>query len=351
MWRFRPGLEALKSYVVEEADRAIKLDANERPVNLPLSVRQRLVERMAELDFNRYPDIAQQGFRQTLAAGLGVDTANVAVGNGSSQLLQALCYVFGGPGRKVVFPDPSFAMYSIYAKLADSQPVPVQLEADFLLPPEKVLAAAAREQADLILLCTPNNPTGTVMTPEAVEYVVAGAKCPVAVDEAYFEFHGQTAAGLLPRYPNLVIVRTFSKAYGLASARVGYAVAGREIIALLSKALMPYNINMLSLTAAATVFELREEFTASIAETVAQRERLTAMLQELEGIKVYPSRANFLLFKTPKASELATHLAVVGIGVRDFSNAPSLQHCLRVTVGTPAENDAFLAAVREFGLK
>jgi len=346
--QLRTGLETLKNYSIEEGDWAVKLDANECARNLPDSVRQLLSERLAVLPFNRYPEITQQGLRQQIAVSLGLEPENVSIGNGSSQLLQALCYIYGGPGRKLVFPNPSFSMYSIYCRLADSQPVPVELENDFSLPPEKVLAAAQREKASLIILCNPNNPTGTVMAVDAVEAVVAGADCPVVVDEAYVEFGGQSALGLLGKYPNMIVARTFSKAYGLASARVGYGLASREITAALAKVLLPFNINMLSLVAAATVFELRDEFAASITATVAERQRLAAALQGFSGFQVFPSQTNFLLVRTTAAGDLAAGLAAAGICIRDFSKAPGLENCLRITVGTETENDAVLAVIRNF---
>jgi histidinol-phosphate aminotransferase len=348
MIQLRRGLETLASYSIEEGDWAVKLDANECAHNLPASVRQRLAERLAALPFNRYPEITQYGLRRQIAVSLGLQPENVSIGNGSSQLLQALCYIYGGPGRRLIYPQPSFSMYGIYCRLADSQPVPLDLEADFSLPPDKVLAAARREQASLIILCNPNNPTGTVMPRAAVEAVVAAADCPVVVDEAYIEFSDQSVLGLLDRYPNLIVARTFSKAYGLASARMGYALAGREITAALGKVLLPFNINMLSLTAAATVYEARTEFADSIAQTVAERERLAKALRELPDFEVFPSETNFLLIRTAAAGQLAAALAAAGICIRDFSKAHGLENCLRITVGTAAENAALLAAIGNF---
>lgn len=344
----RAGLNTLKTYSIEEGDWAVKLDANECAHNLPALVRQRLAERLAALPFNRYPEITQYGLRRQIAASLGLEPDNVSIGNGSSQLLQALCFIYGGPGRKLIYPQPSFSMYGIYCRLADSQPVPLDLEPDFSLPPEKVLAAASREQASLIILCNPNNPTGTVTPLAEVEAVIAGAGCPVVVDEAYMEFSDQSALGLLGKYPNLIVARTFSKAYGLASARMGYALASREITAALGKVLLPYNIGMLSLVAAETVYEFRAEFAASIAATLAERERLAKAFRQWPDFEVFPSATNFLLVRTAAAGELATSLAAAGICIRDFSRAPGLENCLRITVGTAAENDTLLAVIRKF---
>lgn len=348
MWRIRAGLDGLKPYTIDEAFMPIRLDANERPEDLPPRVRDELAVRLAALPANRYPEIGQRRLRQVLAADLGLKVENIAVGNGSSEVLAALCHVFGGAGRKIVFPAPSFSMYPIYCKLADSVPAPVGLDAAFALPPAAVLDAARHEQAGLVILCNPNNPTGTVMPLAAVEEVAAGAACPVVVDEAYCEFYGESAMGLLGRYPNLVIVRTFSKAYGLAAARVGYAAGGPELMSLVNKVMLPYHVNAFSLAAAEVAIALKNEFAPGIARIVAERERLAAALAAVPGVTVVPSRTNFLLLRADGAGDLAGRLAAGGIGVRDFSAAPGLEGCLRVTVGTATENDAFLAAVNEF---
>ena len=335
MWQYRPGLKDLKSYSVEEGDWAVKLDANESALPLPPAVHSRLVERLATLPFNRYPEISQHSLRQKIAASLGLTEENVAVGNGSSELLQVLCYILGGSGRKIVFPNPSFSMYPTYCLLSDSQPAVVDLDADFSLSPARVIEAARREKASLVILCNPNNPTGNVMPPEAVEEVLAGCRCPVVVDEAYGEFYEHSALGLLGKYPNLIVARTFSKAYGLASARVGYTLAGKDLTAALRKALMPFHVSMLSLAAAETVYDARAEFSAGIAQTLAERQRLADGLGRVAGLTVYPSAANFLLVKSAREGELTASLARGGICIRGFGNAPGLENCLRITVGSP----------------
>jgi histidinol-phosphate aminotransferase len=347
MGQFREGLEHLASYTIEDGDWAIKLDANESAFNLPPTVKKELAAQLAGLAFNRYPEITQVGLREKIGATLGFATENIAVGNGSSQLLQAACYIFGGGARRIVFPTPSFSMYSIYCKLADAQPVPVKLNEDFILQPEAILQAASEEQAKLIILCNPNNPTGGVMSPEQVEQVIHQAHCPVIVDEAYHEFYGESVLPLVGKYPNLMVMRTFSKAYGLASARVGYGVGAPEVVVALAKVLLPFNLNMLSLAAAETIMANLPQFNAQIAEIIRLRQRLATELAELPEIRVFPSQANFILFRTAKATELVASLYNRKICVRDFSKAPGMENCIRVTVGTAEENAAFLAVVQQ----
>ena len=343
----RPGLDQLKPYSVDETEFPIRLDANERATNLPAAVLQETITRLSELAFNRYPDIGIVGIRDKIAKAMNLSRESVVIGNGSSELLAALCYTFGGAGRSIVFPTPSFSMYGIYTKLADSQAVPVQLKADYSLSADEVLAAAAASSASLILLCNPNNPTGNAIPMETIEAIVAGAACPVVVDEAYYEFHGHSSIGLLSKYSNLIITRTFSKAYGLASARVGYLLADPQITTILGKALMPYHVNALSLAAAEVVYDRRKAFEPDIDLAIRERQRLIDSLSLIEGLEVYPSQANFVLIKAT-GKGLAQWLAANGIGVRDFGSAPGLEGCMRITIGTVEENNTLLQAVAAY---
>ena len=345
MFTPRRGLETLKPYSAEENRWPISLDANESPVDMPPAIKAKVIEKLAALPFNRYPEISAQSLKTTIAAGFGLTAANVLIGNGSSEILEALCYAFGGEGRSIVYPSPSFSMYGIYAKLADSQPVPVALNDDYTLDADKLLAAAKTAAASVILLCNPNNPTGTVLPPEQIEYMVANTRSLVVVDEAYHEFYGKTSVNLLGKYPNVAIARTFSKAYGLAAARVGYLLAGEEIAQTIGKILLPYGVNALTLATAELVYTMRQEFAASLDVNKQERERMTKAFGAINGVKVYPSQTNFLLVKSDNAAAMVAKLNARNIGVRDFSTVPGLINCIRIGVGTPAENNAVLEAV------
>lgn len=345
---YRPGLEKIKPYSVEEKDWDIKLDANESPNNLPPLVRERVMNRLEYLAFNRYPEMGMRDLRAQIGESFNMHIQNVQIGNGSSEIIMALCQVFGGPGRSIVFPVPSFSMYAVYAQVTDSHPVPVQLGADYSVPRDGVLQAAEESDAKLIILCNPNNPTGTVMPHEDIEYIVSQAKCPVLVDEAYFEFYGQSAVDLMDKYDNVIIARTFSKAYGLAAARVGYVLANADIIAMLDRVLMPYHINSLSLATTEILYQMRDEFMPGLEQIIAERKRLAAALEAIAGIKVYPSETNFILIKTPQSKQLSDYLFAKNIGIRDFSAVPGLINCIRFTVGTPLENDDLLKAIQAF---
>lgn len=345
---YRPGLDTIKPYSIDEREWDIKLDANESPHNLPPLVRERIMNQFEYMAFNRYPDIGTRELRSLIAESFNMNIQNVQLGNGSSEIIMNLCQLFGGSGRSIVFPVPSFSMYSVYAQSSDSQPVPVQLGEDYSVSRDKVLAAAAESDAKLIILCNPNNPTGTVMPTEDIEYIVSRATCPVLVDEAYFEFYGESAVGLMEKYDNVIIARTFSKAYGLAAARVGYVLAHADVITMLGRVIKPYHINSLSLVTAEILYQMRDEFMPGLEQIIAERKRLAASLESIAGIKVYPSEANFVLIKTEKSKELAAYLSEKNIGIRDFSVAPGLINCIRFTVGTPLENDDLLKAIVAF---
>jgi len=346
---YRPGLESIKAYSVEEKDWDIKLDANESPNNMPPLVREQVMNKLEYLAFNRYPEMGMRDLRTQIGRNFNMNIQNVQIGNGSSEIIMALCQIFGGPGRSIVFPVPSFSMYAVYAQVTDSHPVPIPLSTDdYSLPREKVLQAAEQSDAKLIILCNPNNPTGTVMPHEDIEYIVSQAKCPVLVDEAYFEFYGQSAVGLLNKYDNVIIARTFSKAYGLAAARVGYVLANASIISMLERVLMPYHINSLSLATAEILYQMRDEFMPGIEQIIGERKRLAGSLEAIAGFKVYPSETNFILIKTAKSKQLSAYLSTRNIGVRDFSAAPGLINCIRFTVGSPQENDDLLKAILAF---
>jgi len=348
MLKIRPSLIELQPYRAEGEERQIRLDANECAGGLPDEVQKEIANALARIDLHRYPDILMSGLRKEIAAEFSLTAEHIMIGSGSSELLQAICHVFGGADRTIVFPTPSFSMYGIYVRLSDSTGEAVALEPDYSLSAAKVIEAANRTQASLVLLCNPNNPTGTVMPQADIEAILQGVECPVLVDEAYYEYYGQSSVNLLASYPRLIITRTFSKAYGLAGARVGYMIAQPEMIDAVHKVLMPYHVNALSLAAAGIVHANRQAFAAGIQVTKTERARLIAALLKIPGVTVYPSEANFVLLRADHSGELNRLLESRSISIRNFGQAPGLHGCLRVTIGTTAENDAFLQTVQDY---
>ncbi|MEW5762144.1 MAG: histidinol-phosphate transaminase [Bacillota bacterium] len=340
----RPALRAMVPYRVPEHRGVIKLDANENPYPFPPAVQAAVLAAVNGRAFTRYPDGAARELREALARYTGVAPENVLVGNGSDEVILNLLLTFG-TGRRVVIAAPTFSMYRLHAVVAGAEPVEVPCRADFAVD-AAALAAAAREAAVLIL-CSPNNPTGNVTPLEVIEELLGNCPGLVVVDEAYAEFAGVSAVELLPRRPRLVLLRTFSKAFGLAGLRVGYMLADADVVEGVWRVKQPFNVNTFSQRAALAVLRHPEPFREQIRAICRDRDALYEELRRVPGVTAFPSRANFILFRTPlPAAEVYEGLLGRGILIRNV-DGPLLPGCLRVTVGRPEENARFLAALRE----
>ena len=331
----RPDLESLPAYVPgARNERAIKLSSNECAEEPLPSVQEAMSRALATM--NRYPDMGAVELRAALARHLGVDEAQVAVGTGSSALCQQLVTAAAGPGDEVVFPWRSFEAYPIFAQIAGAMPVAVPLTADHRvdLP---ALAAAVTQDTKLVFVCNPNNPTGTTVTD--AEFAAFMASVPedvlVALDEAYFEYNRAAdtpvATDVITRYPNVVGLRTFSKAYGLAGARVGYAFGPRAIIEALNKVAVPFSVSSVAQVAALASLDAQDELHARVDATVAERSRI------VEKLGLSESQANFVWLPR-EGQDLADRLAAEGVLVRVFPEG------IRVTVTNAEETDALLEA-------
>ena len=348
MLKFRKGLGEMPSYDVTERDWKIKVNANECNMNLPPLVEERVMSRLSRVAFNRYPNEEPEYLKEQIADNFGIEAENILLGNGSSEIIEKIFYCFGGGRHKIVYMQPSFSMYKIYAKAAEAEAVPVDLEDDYTLDADKFIKAVRDSRASLAVICNPNNPTGTIIPLEKIEYIAGNINCAFLVDEAYVEFYGSSAVSLMAKYPNLMVARTFSKAYGLASARVGYLLGEAAIISMLSKSFMPYHLNVLSCVTADIVYQMRHEYVPRIQMMVAERKRMAQQLETFKGFTVYPSQTNFLLVKTAKAGKLNKYLEEFGIGVRNFGDAPRLENCLRISMGSREENDILVKAIKDF---
>lgn len=349
MLNYRKGLKDMPSYDVVERPWEIKVNANECNMNMPPLVEERVMTRLSRVAFNRYPNEEYDDLCDQIAKNFGFARENVLIGSGSSEIIEKLFYCFGGSkSHKIVYPQPSFSMYGIYAKAAEAEGVPVDLEEDYSLDLNKFIQTVRTSKASLAVLCNPNNPTGNALPLDKVEYLAQNIPCAFLLDEAYIEFYGQTAAGLLKKYPNLIIARTFSKAYGLASCRVGYMLADAKIVTMIDKSYMPYHMNVLSLVTADICYQMRQEFVPHIQIMISERKRMYEELKKIEGLTVYPSETNFILVRYDKASALNDMLEASGIGVRHFGSAPRLTSCLRISMGRREENDTWLKLVRDF---
>lgn len=349
MLNYRNGLDEMPSYDGVEKNYRVKVNANESTLSLPPAVEERVMNRLALLALNRYPNEEYYSLVKQIAQNFSVEPAQILLGGGSSEIIEKVFHAFGGAGRKIVYPQPSFSMYKIYAKAAEADGVPFDLGRRFDLDVDAFIEKIRSVDASLAVVCNPNNPTGNALTPEQIEHIAASIDCAFLLDEAYVEFYGRSAVALVAQYPNLIVARTFSKAYGLAGARVGYMIAQAEVTRMINKTFMPYHLNVLSLAVADVVYQMREEFVPRMQMIINERERMRARLKALRGVKVFPSEANFLLIRLARAEELKNHLESLGIGIRYFSpTAFGLTNCLRISIGTPEENDEVFAAIENF---
>lgn len=348
MYNYRKGLAEMPSYDVVERPWNIKVNANECGMNLPPLVEDRVMARMSHIAFNRYPNEELEDLMEAIAKNYGMSKENVLLGNGSSEIIEKIFHCFGGKNHKIVFPQPSFSMYHIYAKAAEAEGIPFDLNDDYSLNVKTFVKTVNDNNASLAVVCNPNNPTGNYIPVSDIEYIAQHIECPFLVDEAYIEFHGGTSVGLMEKYPHLMIARTFSKAYGLASCRCGYLLAQKDLAEMIGKAFMPYHMNTLTLVTADTVFQMRDEYVPRIQQMIAERKRMEELYVSLEGFTVYPSNTNFIFVKYDKAVELNERLVSLSMGIRSFGKAPRLENCLRISMGTRMENDEIFKAVKEF---
>ena len=349
MPNYRDGLKDMPSYDGVEKSYRIKVNANESTMNLPPLVEERVLNRLALLAFNRYPNEEYYSLVEQLAKNFSVDASQILLGGGSSEIIEKVFHAFGGANHSVVYPQPSFSMYKIYAKAAESVGVPFNLDSQFNLDVDAFIEKIRTVGANLAVVCNPNNPTGNFLTPAQVEKIAASIDCAFLLDEAYVEFYGQSSVALVEKYPNLIVARTFSKAYGLAGARVGYMIAQPEVTRMINKTFMPYHMNTLSLATADIVYQMRDEFLPRLQMIVDERERMAERLKNFSEVEVFPSATNFLLIRLARAAKLKDFLETLGIGVRYFSpSAFGLKNCLRISIGTRDENDEVFAAVKRF---
>ena len=348
--RIRPTVRECSEYVVDMPSGIdVKLNQNESPFDLPEELKQELLEIYEQVEVNRYPSEQPERLRRALAEHDGVDPERIIVGNGSNEITYTFGLAFLDPGVPVVLPRPMFSLYDKVARLQEADLTSVPPRDDLGFDAEALATAVAETEAALTVLATPNNPTGLAMTLDEIERVVAASPGFVVVDEAYVEFNPEgTAAELLDRHPNVIVLRTLSKAFGLAGIRLGYLIAHPAVVQELMKARLPFMVDRFAEQTALAVLNR-----SGLIEDRAQRMQasirdLTDALQAMERVEVVPSQANFVIFTTSlPADVLQDRLADRGVLVRNMSGYPELEGYLRVSAGTEAENNAFLGTLEK----
>lgn len=344
----RHEIKNLFPYTVDQFPYAIKLDANESPFDLPQVVREKLASEIMEgFGFNRYPDSDSNKLREKLALKFGLEKSQLMVGTGSDELLQIIVNTYVSNLDTVLCPYPSFGMYSVFTRVAGGIPINVPLADDFSYDLNSIYDCIDKYAPKIIFLCSPNNPTGNVIDKSSVVKLISSFNGVVVLDEAYVEFSGTSLINDIVKYPNAIVLRTFSKAFGLAGLRVGYLAACEGLTEDLNKVKPPYNISDFSQRAACIILDHTLEIVNRINELKASRREMFRLLEEIDGLKPFPSEANFILVKFPEANIAYERLIENGIIVRNFKNDSLLRSFLRITIGTKQENNNLLITLRK----
>ena len=340
-----PQLADIVPYDPKYIPAEVMISANENASDVPFELRREIEREVRKVAFNRYPDPLANGLRDLIAEANGLDRDQVIMGNGGDELLFDMALAWGGPGRTFLNMPPTFSVYKNNAQLTNTTIVDVPRLPDFSIDEEAVIARLEQGDIDYTIVTSPNNPSGNLVDITFVERMLQASDALVMIDEAYFEFSRQTVRPLLGRYENLIILRTFSKAFSLAGVRMGYLLGSESVLREFKKVRQPYSVDAVSQAIARVVYANRAEFEKGIQLIIDERARLLDALGAMRGVEAYPSEANYILFRlddSVDAGQVWQRLLDAGVLVRDFSRSAGLENCLRVSVGSPDENTRFL---------
>ncbi|MGI9601648.1 MAG: histidinol-phosphate transaminase [Acidimicrobiales bacterium] len=354
MTRVRPAVRddvaLMAGYHSAQVEVDVRLNTNEAPGPPPAALTEALAELVATFEWNRYPDRAAAELRSAIASLHDVEVEQVFAANGSNEVLYTVLHAYGGAGRRALTFEPTYALHGHLSRLAGTTTVEVARDEAFAIDIEVAGAAIDAEQPDLVFLCSPNNPTGVADPPELIAAIlerVEGYGGLLVVDEAYGQFADHSAIELLGPDRNLLVTRTFSKTWAMAALRLGYVLGPEPLIDELHKVSLPYHLDVFTQAAGRLALGYVAEMEQRVQELVTERGRLAEALGSLP-VDVWPSQANFILFRPHSGDGAALWQRLVdqSVLVRDCSSWPRLDGCLRVTVGTPREDDRFLDALR-----
>lgn len=336
----------LKGYQLASHPEAVKLNQNEVPQDIPGELKAQVLERLVRIPWNRYPPYQPFALREKLGRILSWPVEGILIANGSNVLIQSIMLATA-VGGKVLTLDPTFSLYEIDGKALGNEVQLVPLGENFSFPKDEILKSISESPPNVIFFPNPNAPTGNLFPREEVLSVVQAAPCLVVLDEAYYQFADSNFMEDVRQQKNLVLLRTFSKAWGLGGVRVGYAVGAPELIQEISKVSVPYCLNALSEAVAEAVLDHPEIVERRLTEIKIERARVYQTLGSFPGVKAYPSQTNFIVFQTENSERVFQGLLREGVLVRDVSNHRSLPNTLRVTIGLPEENEKFLKALEK----
>lgn len=345
-----PSIRAQKAYHLERRDVPVKINQNENPFDWPRAIKEEIGRFCVERPWNRYPPFIPEELHVMLGEYIGVAPECIIAGNGSNDMLLLLMMALAGRGKPVILCQPTFTVYHLLAEGVGAGSETVFLDKNLQFDIEAILAAIAKRPDALLLICSPNNPTGSALDEAAVRTILSHHRGFLVLDQAYVEFGGFSAVPLIAEYPNLVVTRTFSKAFAGAGLRLGYMAGAAPVIAEINKIKLPYSINFFSEYVARTALRHRHELAEGLEILIKERDGLMAFLKALP-VTVYPSAANFILIRTQRHRQLFDALLADGILIRDVSGYPMLENCLRISIGTPEENILLRQTMRRFYTK
>ncbi|HKV37608.1 MAG TPA: histidinol-phosphate transaminase [Blastocatellia bacterium] len=346
--KIKPAVRAIAAYTLPPYRAGIKVNQNENPFDMPAEIKEEVSRRLRTRPWARYPDFVPAELLNRLAAFAGWTPEGTLAGNGSNELIQAVLAVTVGAGVKVVIPEPTFTLYRQLVTVFDGEAVAVPLTSELTFDVPAILAKASESRANVVILCSPNNPTGCKIDDADLLKLASEFEGIIVVDEAYHEFARHSVVPLLHNLPNLIVLRTFSKAMAMAGLRVGYLLASPRLTREIHKATLPYNLNFVSITATEVACERFDLLKPQIETIISERDRLVPAIGKIPGLSPVRSAANFFLVRTPLAPRLLfDRLLERDILVRDVSRYPMLSDYIRLSIGSPEENDRILGALKE----
>lgn len=344
----RDDLQKMEGYHSAQVTVPVRLNTNESPYPPPDEFTTELGRRIADIAWNRYPDRTASALRAAIARSHGVGVDQVFAGNGSNEILQTLLLAYAGAGRKVLTFEPTYQLHAHIARITGAEVVSAPRGADFRIDQSKLADVFSTYSPDVTFVCSPNNPTGVVEDEETVRAIIETAPGLVIVDEAYAQFASWSAVDLVDESRALVVTRTYSKTWSMAAARLGYLVGPKWLVEEIDAVVLPYHLDAAKQIAGALALEFTNDMNSRVREIVASRDQIESAFSTLP-VDFWPSGANFILFR-PRSMDgrkVWSELVEKGVLIRDCSSWPGLTNCLRVTIGTPEENDLFLKSLSE----
>lgn len=343
-----PRVREIPGYTLRAIQAEVKINQNENPFDFPPDLKESVFNRMRQLPWSRYPEFVPRSLIQKIASRLDWKEEGILVGNGSNELIQSILMVALDRSKQLLLPRPTFTLYRLVAGILGANLLEVPLNENLEFDVEGICSTVVTEHPAVILICSPNNPTGCQLSEAELDRILRVHRGLLVLDEAYCEFAPRNMLNLLKDHSNLLITRTFSKAAGIAGLRVGYCLGDPALIAQISKAKLPYSVNIFSLTAAEILFDSRDQLERNVQILVTERRRMQEELRRIPGVRPYDSNANFIFFRIKEnPQEVFTKLLHRNILIRDVSRYPLLEDGLRVSIGTPQENNRFLSALSD----